>query len=118
MGPPIFIGGNFQIRRFADPLISSFNGATDFHRWKYGWWVGQYLDDFQLQWGHRFSSVEIPAVYYLLAAVDQTSMGPPIFIGGNAHVDGHAIADPVASMGPPIFIGGNGRSVAPPQRRV
>ena len=85
MGPPIFIGGN-GCRGVARPgLSSSFNGATDFHRWKCGRFdhIGAAHGGFNgatdfhrwkfrvimpdgcvsgvLQWGHRFSSVEITA---------------------------------------------------------
>ena len=83
MGPPIFIGGNFCLRSWTPNGFESFNGATDFHRWKYSraerpslpvagfngatdfhrWKLGggggasAFID--LLQWGHRFSSVEM-----------------------------------------------------------
>ena len=60
-----------------------FNGATDFHRWKYCQARLTFYDPSVLQWGHRFSSVEICHRGRGLPCAGQASMGPPIFIGGN-----------------------------------
>ena len=84
MGPPIFIGGNLQrargdacveIASMGPPIFIGGNAIGDITTRRYGG---------VLQWGHRFSSVEI-----LLASCDafdlqRASMGPPIFIGGNS----------------------------------
>ena len=59
MGPPIFIGGNSNL------------------------WALYQMFDHLLQWGHRFSSVEIPKQAQYLKDLLIASMGPPIFIGGN-----------------------------------
>ena len=59
MGPPIFIGGNLSSRTWATMCRASFNGATDFHRWKSYHLRRVEFGTFKLQWGHRFSSVEI-----------------------------------------------------------
>ncbi len=34
MGPPIYIGGNKEVPILIDEKLISFNGATDLHRWK------------------------------------------------------------------------------------
>ncbi len=62
MGPPTYIGGNFDGRRRAQNHHGRFNGATDLHRWKH-----VLLHD--------------PHVGVCLA-----SMGPPTYIGGNCEV--------------------------------
>ncbi len=83
MGPPIFIGGNRPSGREKRSSLWCFNGATDFHRWKY---LGDFRRQFMrkwLQWGHRFSSVEMGKVEVAHASLGEASMGPPIFIGGN-----------------------------------
>jgi len=61
MGPPIFIGGNATWHNAK--LIASicFNGATDFHRWKSSSSSCAPITIAVLQWGHRFSSVEMHA---------------------------------------------------------
>jgi len=69
MGPPIFIGGNGPSCSTIHPTINSFNGATDFHRWKCA--------------GHGHVGL------YRTSA----SMGPPIFIGGNMVQCGHHTGD-------------------------
>ena len=86
MGPPIFIGGNAATLRSSGCATSGFNGATDFHRWKsssmrrtrrenppcfngatdFHRWKCNYVRRCshispKLQWGHRFSSVEMAA---------------------------------------------------------
>ncbi len=85
-----------------------------------------------LQWGHRFSSVEMRWWRVWVWCGASASMGPPIFIGGNSDCSrvtiprgcvlqwGHRFSSVeiptarrpdaglhIASMGPPIFIGGN-----------
>ncbi len=90
------------------PSVRCFNGATDFHRWKYlqrG--VGPPILEVELQWGHRFSSVEIIRAMMKVARESAASMGPPIFIGGNNRRVPVGVHQNLASMGPPIFIGGN-----------
>ena len=140
MGPPIFIGGNSCSPPCSPPQLSRFNGATDFHRWKCANPQRIAARGVKLQWGHRFSSVEIPCVRlarsshsalqwgHRFSSVEiglhpplqpggpLASMGPPIFIGGNEQVARERPAADVASMGPPIFIGGNvsGNSVTWP----
>ncbi len=107
MGPPIFIGGNPSTRQTHPEMPRGFNGATDFHRWKctsgaklmiapnvLQWGhrfssveMGSKLSRppwrKRLQWGHRFSSVEIILLCHFRQLVQLASMGPPIFIGGN-----------------------------------
>ena len=87
MGPPIFIGGNWSCTPLYQTPPISFNGATDFHRWKYPFVCVKGTDPsgfngatdfhrwkclsrhssmsriFSLQWGHRFSSVEMLSRY-------------------------------------------------------
>ena len=91
MGPPIFIGGKKRLVVVSHVLVS-FNGATDFYRWKR---VGDDVTVIEdvLQWGHRFLSVERR--------------------GGRRHVPVHG-----ASMGPPIFIGGKAALPSPCLRLV
>jgi len=109
MGPPIFIGGNVRVRNKPRHAAQSFNGATDFHRWKYERGQREPSDDMWLQWGHRFSSVEIAVGLGIVACLQKASMGPPIFIGGNGLKRRFVGFGDSASMGPPIFIGGNHR---------
>jgi len=59
MGPPIFIGGNAMAAHLVRLLYEA------------------------LQWGHRFSSVEIGQGQEKAPRPLAASMGPPIFIGGN-----------------------------------
>ena len=59
MGPPIFIGGNSANSPAASDGCLRFNGATDFHRWKWAVYPGSVHGHHALQWGHRFSSVEM-----------------------------------------------------------
>ena len=66
-----------------DRRLSCFNGATDFHRWKYHIRLKFWFHKEWLQWGHRFSSVEMAAPHGQIGIVRRASMGPPIFIGGN-----------------------------------
>jgi len=61
----------------------------------------------QLQWGHRFISVETDFVPVMGNRGDHASMGPPIYIGGNAGMDRGVRGAGSASMVPPIYIGGN-----------
>ena len=112
MGPPIYIGGNWQ---------------TKIH----------YTSRLKLQWGHRFISVETAFAPKFRAPRHGASMGPPIYIGGNSQVtrsSGRRVrqsfngatdlyrwkhntrsvnvrVNDCASMGPPIYIGGNHRGV-------
>ena len=66
MGPPIFIGGNSVPAPRSRTSPTSFNGATDFHRWKSVSCSSTLSTSCALQWGHRFSSVEIgPAPLYM-----------------------------------------------------
>ena len=107
MGPPIFIGGNlagadrrlcgfarfngatdfhrWKLRacRLPSPVKSGFNGATDFHRWKFQGLIKEGAKPDPLQWGHRFSSVEMLPARSSSSRWAHASMGPPIFIGGN-----------------------------------
>ena len=106
MGPPIFIGGNVVERHsqagrvlasMGPPIFIGGNGED----------LDAEVDHVSLQWGHRFSSVEIEVAAHVHAAEGQASMGPPIFIGGNELVQDPCRVQHPASMGPPIFIGGN-----------
>ena len=109
MGPPILLGGNVRFyytniiylhplqwgHRFYSVEILflntikksikySFNGATDFTRWKFQ------KDNGGLAW------------------FKPASMGPPILLGGNLKIGIYVRIKPVvASMGPPILLGGN-----------
>jgi len=89
MGPPIFIGGNLTALAVKGTATQGFNGATDFHRWKWRrrapghhpnhrfngatdfhrWKSPGDLDASVhtpgLQWGHRFSSVEMAVLAML-----------------------------------------------------
>ncbi len=132
MGPPIYIGGNFDGfldngffnnrlqwgHRFISVETAEADGSPmPDGRLQWGhrfisvettkWSVRQYSIGIALQWGHRFISVETTELPRLLDALELASMGPPIYIGGNSQAyrirDG---GDP-ASMGPPIYIGGN-----------
>ena len=111
MGPPIFIGGNAGGLGVDGLPAERFNGATDFHRWKSigttTWctrgralqWGHRFssveiarpqlrpVHYHQLQWGHRFSSVEMLLYRRLEDGSSRASMGPPIFIGGNTQPD-------------------------------
>ena len=107
MGPPIFIGGNVRVRNKPRHAAQSFNGATDFHRWKSPTLKPCLRLKSRLQWGHRFSSVEIPRPRRFPRSPRPASMGPPIFIGGNLRGFRPFRRSRSASMGPPIFIGGN-----------
>ena len=83
MGPPIYIGGNMN-------------------------YLPRYLEDNQLQWGHRFTSVETVQQGLEDLEALKASMGPPIYIGVNMllYAVSHSAWES-ASMGPPIYIGGN-----------
>ena len=83
MGPPILLGGNCRIQMDGDGIKHSFNGATDFTRWK---------SRCHLDYNHP----QMPA-----------SMGPPILLGGNIPVVVVYDSTGNASMGPPILLGGN-----------
>ena len=83
MGPPIFIGGNNACTAVWNGLSAGFNGATDFHRWKLSSARLKQAGTHKLQWGHRFSSVEMVRHAKQRCEPLVASMGPPIFIGGN-----------------------------------
>jgi len=83
MGPPIFIGGNghqgvavvgIQEASMGPPI---FIGGNAFGSAFFLFVIGA------LQWGHRFSSVEILTAAAGSNRTPRASMGPPIFIGGN-----------------------------------
>ena len=59
MGPPILLGGNGAYQWTKSSDFTSFNGATDFTRWKSGGDGMLVTMITELQWGHRFYSVEI-----------------------------------------------------------
>jgi len=90
------------------------------------------ITHYQLQWGHRFTSVETGVDHKPGVVRAGASMGPPIYIGGNSwggrlprifNSSFNGATDlhrwkrkpgpappprrPPASMGPPIYIGGN-----------
>ena len=90
MGPPIYIGGNQQISIKEITRIFGFNGATDLHRWKQPPTPGRSASTYKLQWGHRFTSVETRFLMERLREGARASMGPPIYIGGNA-IDAPAV---------------------------
>ena len=75
MGPLIFISGNCHRRSVASARKARFNGATDFHQWKF----------------HPNSSVT--------AAIRAASMGPLIFISGNLHTVNEIWNEPVLQWG-------------------
>ena len=63
---------------------------------------------YRLQWGHRFTSVETAEYPEPTGGSGRASMGPPIYIGGNADPGRRErLVYYLASMGPPIYIGGN-----------
>ena len=59
MGPPILLGGNTFMILHTAASPKRFNGATDFTRWKFFISVVCPSGFEQLQWGHRFYSVEM-----------------------------------------------------------
>jgi len=82
MGPPIFIGGNLDLNGIArsPPMLQWGHrfSSVEIVNGNYGSMYGH-----SLQWGHRFSSVEMQAVSAWMDCPRNASMGPPIFIGGN-----------------------------------
>jgi len=67
-------------------------------------WLESYT---ALQWGHRFSSVEMQALCVRCHAAKTLQWGhrfSSVEMSGDGPCDG---GDTAASMGPPIFIGGN-----------
>ncbi len=83
MGPPIYIGGNGIGSPPRGVPGSGFNGATDLHRWKPVPGSVDIAVIRLLQWGHRFTSVETEHPDDDQPLLDEASMGPPIYIGGN-----------------------------------
>ena len=112
---PISFNGATDLHRWKRPVgVPSnypglcFNGATDLHRWKRSNARGNQRPDCELQWGHRFTSVETQCSASAGHGCGRASMGPPIYIGGNNSVFGvFERQEDAASMGPPIYIGGN-----------
>ncbi len=132
MGPPIYIGGNSPHGLPPPKPRPGFNGATDLHRWKpapapqrrnrtSGGFNG--ATDLH-RWKLRARSHNSDCSARFNGATDlhrwkqtggrnpqtgkrRASMGPPIYIGGNATWGGSPRAINSASMGPPIYIGGN-----------
>ncbi len=131
MGPPIFIGGNETAQPLFRETGTGFNGATDFHRWKSDLVVLYDDSATALQWGHRFSSVEIARTLTYAQTPHDSFNGAtdfhrwkspvpnsktPLHLRFNGATDFHrwkwtSIGMTTwctrASMGPPIFIGGN-----------
>ena len=109
MGPPIFIGGNARHQALPQRLFPASMGPPIFIGGNPSIlrWSSSGSDS--LQWGHRFSSVEMIPECSRAPCRSQASMGPPIFIGGNRSLGDGLGRDGEASMGPPIFIGGNQR---------
>ncbi len=82
MGPPIYIGGNLQ--------RSPFSTHSHWLQWGHRFISVETKADADrvafmatLQWGHRFISVETWKPKSQLTSVQDASMGPPIYIGGN-----------------------------------
>jgi len=133
MGPPIYIGGNEVMPGATNARIVSFNGATDLHRWKLSAQPVLGMDAVELQWGHRFTSVEtIPSSVFSkdkkmplqwghrFTSVETSTptKKPNPHRGFNGATDLHRWKqehdrpnpqqrEALASMGPPIYIGGN-----------
>jgi len=83
MGPPIFIGGNRRARPRGGVLVDASMGPPIFIGGNYATLLLKAGVSTALQWGHRFSSVEIKVLGQWPREAEDASMGPPIFIGGN-----------------------------------
>jgi len=83
MGPPIYIGGNMSAFLPAYRVLIQLQWGHRFTSVETADVIVPVPLPKTLQWGHRFTSVETNTLLYRADIVQVASMGPPIYIGGN-----------------------------------
>ncbi len=86
IGPRIFLRGNRATRPGADIDLLRFNWATDFSPWKRVFICVLLFNIRKLQLGHGFFSVETSLQRHIPRLGPGASIGPRIFLRGNASV--------------------------------
>jgi len=83
MGPPIYIGGNAKKGRIKNIYLIASMGPPIYIGGNFLYKRERVFEMLQLQWGHRFTSVETAQCREVDCLPPGASMGPPIYIGGN-----------------------------------
>ncbi len=117
MGPPIFIGGNRPCGLGNMRNNKRFNGAADFHRRKFVRVACPSSHQGELQWGRRFSSAEILFDYVTKRGFQELQWGRRFSSAEMKQQQKGIEMTYDASMGPPIFIGGNAAAGRPGQTK-